>query len=68
MPASHVASVPSSRLHALKHRHADLSRQVEELQRSVSVNEWTLRELKLQKLTLKEQIIMLEEQRTAGSA
>lgn len=68
MPASHVASVPSSRLHALKHRHADLSRQVEELQRSASVDGITLRQLKLQKLTLKEQIFMLEDHRTAGSA
>lgn len=68
MPASNAVSFRPSRLEALKHRHADLSRQVEDLQKSASINEWTLRELKLQKLTLKEQIFMLEEQRTCGSA
>jgi len=45
---------------ALKKKHAHLSQQVEEAHRSPSVDELKVRELKKQKLRLKEEITRLD--------
>lgn len=56
MPASAVSPENNSRLKALRERHEQLSRQIEEAQRSLSTKDFFLNELKKQKLLVKEKL------------
>ena len=51
-----LSSSQPSRLEALKSRHAILSTRLEDAQKSPSTNDFFLRQLKKQKLMLKEEI------------
>jgi hypothetical protein len=50
------ASSPASRLEALRHKHAILKHRIEQMQSLPSTTDFYLRQLKKQKLILKEQI------------
>ena len=50
----------TSHLHELRKKHAALSTEVEEAQRSPSVSDYQITDLKKQKLRLKEEITRLE--------
>lgn len=56
MTSQNLQSSHESRLEALKARHSVLSTKLEEEQRRPSTNDFYLRQLKKQKLMLKEQI------------
>lgn len=56
MSAQGLFSAQNSRLEALRKRHAILSSRIEEAQRSPSTTDFYLRQLKKQKLVLKEEI------------
>lgn len=55
MPAN-LSSSQESRLQALKHKHAVLSEKVDEAQQHPSSAEYYLKQLKKQKLVIKEEI------------
>ncbi|MEM7650663.1 MAG: YdcH family protein [Pseudomonadota bacterium] len=64
MSAPGLLSAQKSRLEALRNRHAILSDKVEDAQKSPSVNDFYLRQLKKQKLALKEEIHGIRSQKT----
>lgn len=59
MPHRHVSSALPSRLEALRTRHSALSTKIEREQGRVSADDWYLKDLKRQKLHLKEEIEVL---------
>jgi hypothetical protein len=61
----HVSS-QVSRLNALQEKHAALSSRIEEAQHSLSTTDFYLRQLKKQKLVLKEEIENLHGRRATG--
>ena len=50
------ATTPASRIEALRHKHAVLKSRIEEMQNMPSTTDFYLRQLKKQKLRLKEEI------------
>jgi len=56
MPSRSLSTSSSTRQEALMARHAMLSEQIEDAQRKPSTNDFFLRQLKKQKLMLKEKI------------
>lgn len=56
MTARALSSSRSARLNALKKKHAILSTRLEDAQKSPSTNDFFLRQIKKEKLVLKEQI------------
>ena len=56
MPARGLLSSQKSRVEALRQRHAILSTRIEEAQKSPATTDFYLRQLKKQKLMLKEEI------------
>jgi len=56
MPYRHVASALPARVEALRSRHAALSLKIETEQTRPSTSDWYLRDLKRQKLRIKEEL------------
>ncbi len=56
MPSQTQASAQTARLEALRARHASLSYMIESEQGQPSSNDWHLRDLKVKRLRLKEEI------------
>ncbi|MCB1651035.1 MAG: YdcH family protein [Alphaproteobacteria bacterium] len=65
MADTELKSSQNSRLQALRNRHTDLSNQIEEAHRSPSTTDFFLRQLKKQKLIVKEEIHRIRESGTA---
>ncbi len=61
MHSTALASAQSARLDALRARHASLAKKIEQEQGRAAVSEWYVRDLKKQKLKLKEEIEELRE-------
>lgn len=61
MPSRRLISTSDTRVQALKTRHAILSSRIEDAQKSPSINDFYLRQLKKQKLLLKEEIVGIRE-------
>lgn len=68
MPSRVLTSHQPSRVEALRAKHAVLSTRLEEAQKSPSTNDFYLRQLKKQKLMLKEEIEGLRESEERASA
>lgn len=68
MPSSAIFSSQSSRIEALRARHAALSSRLDEAQKLPSTNDFFLRQLKKEKLLLKEQIEHLRTREERASA
>lgn len=64
MSTQGLLSAQKSRLEALRNRHAILSSRVEDAHKSPGVNDFYLRQLKKQKLALKEEIERIRTQNT----
>ena len=67
MSAQRLISAQKSRLEALRNRHAVLSLRVEDAQKSPSANDFYLRQLKKQKLALKEEMFRNRESGNASA-
>ena len=69
MPSRVLSSSQPSRLEALRVRHAVLSSRLEEAQKFPSTNDFFLRQLKKEKLMLKEEIegLRVSEERASAS-
>jgi len=69
MSVSTVTEIYSNpRLKALKDKHSALSKKVEEAQKSMLDNDFYIKQLKKQKLSVKEQLAMEEIQASSSSA
>ena len=67
MSVQGLLSAQKSRLEALRNRHAILSSRIEEAQKSPSTTDFYLRQLKKQKLVLKEEIEGIRESGRASA-
>lgn len=71
MPLRDLTNVPKSRIDALRQKHAHLSNRIEEEQRRPALADFYLRQLKKEKLLVKEQLSVLQEthddRRSAGA-
>lgn len=67
MSTQGLLSAQKSRLEALRNRHAILSSRIEEAQKSPSTTDFYLRQLKKQKLVLKEEIEGIRESGRASA-
>jgi hypothetical protein len=69
MPSRVLTSSQPSRIEALRARHAALNSRLEDAQKSPSTNDFFLRQLKKQKLMLKEEIegLRASEERASAS-
>lgn len=65
MSVQGLLSAQKSRLDALRNRHSILSNRIEEAQKSPSTTDFYLRQLKKQKLVLKEEIEGIRAKQTA---
>jgi hypothetical protein len=68
MPSRVLSSSQPSRLEALRIRHAALNLRLEDAQKAPSTNDFFLRQLKKQKLMLKEEIEGLRESEGRATA
>ena len=67
MSTQALLSAQKSRLEALKTRHAVLSSRIEEAQKSPATADFYVRQLKKQKLTLKDEIQQIRESGAASA-
>jgi hypothetical protein len=67
MPTRALLSSQESRVQALQNRHAVLSNKVEEAYRSPSTTDFYLRQLKKEKLALKEEMLGIRESEHASA-